>query len=324
MRPIAFYQSEFITFLRQQQFPDSPQKLYEPISYILELGGKRMRPVLTLMAAELFGYGHEKALPAAMAIEVFHNFSLIHDDIMDDAPLRRGEPTVHKKWNLNTGILSGDAMLIVSYQYLQQYSGAMLEDVFRLFNKTAIEVCEGQQFDIDFETRNDVTITEYLKMIEYKTSVLVGAALQMGAIVARSPEKDQRAIYEFGRNLGIAFQLQDDYLDAFGNPETFGKQVGGDIIENKKTYLYLKALELAPDDDRLALVNFFSEYKGGNDEKVKAVKAIFKGCGAIAAIKEEIGSYTDKALKALGRIDAHTDGKELFRQFAVQLMDREV
>ncbi|MCL4165974.1 UNVERIFIED_CONTAM: hypothetical protein GTU68_038733, partial [Idotea baltica] len=178
---------------------------------------------------------------AALSIEVFHNFSLVHDDIMDDAPLRRGEQTVHEKWDINTGILSGDAMLIMAYQLFENYEPSTFQALAKLFSKTALEVCEGQQYDVDFETRNDVTIPEYLKMIEYKTAVLVGAAMKMGAIVANASEADQNSIYEFGRHLGIAFQLQDDYLDAFGDPKTFGKQVGGDIIENKKTYLYLKA-----------------------------------------------------------------------------------
>ena len=176
---------------------------------------------------------------------MFHNFSLVHDDIMDDAPLRRGKETVHEKWDLNTGILSGDAMLIMAYQLFENYEPQTFQALAKLFSKTALEVCEGQQYDVDFETRDDVTIPEYLKMIEYKTAVLVGAAMKMGAIVANASEEDQNNIYEFGRNLGIAFQLQDDYLDAFGDPKTFGKQVGGDIIENKKTYLYLKALEFS-------------------------------------------------------------------------------
>src|SRR5690606_16859238 len=197
------------------------------------------------MTAEIFDCDHKKALNAALSIEVFHNFSLVHDDIMDDAPLRRGEETVHEKWDLNTGILSGDAMLIMAYQLFENYSPDIFQALARLFSKTALEVCEGQQFDVDFEIRDNVTIPEYLKMIEYKTAVLVGAAMKMGAIVAQAKEEDQDIIYEFGKNLGIAFQLQDDYLDVFGDPKTFGKQVGGDIIENKKTYLYLKAVEFS-------------------------------------------------------------------------------
>ena len=244
MQNIEVYQKSFISYLEDFAVDKEPNNLYEPINYILKLGGKRLRPVLTLMTTEVFGGIAKKAMNAALSVEVFHNFSLVHDDIMDDAPLRRGKKTVHEKWDLNTGVLSGDAMLILAYQLFENYEPKTFQSLAKLFSKTALEVCEGQQYDIDFETRNDVTISEYLKMIEYKTAVLVGAAMKMGAIVAKVSDEDQNAIYNFGRYLGIAFQLQDDYLDAFGNPETFGKQVGGDILENKKTYLVLKTLEL--------------------------------------------------------------------------------
>ncbi|MFK7781489.1 polyprenyl synthetase family protein, partial [Psychroserpens sp.] len=241
MQNIQSYHDAFLNHLETFIKPKEPTTLYEPINYIIQLGGKRLRPILTLMTAEIFGSEYKKALNAALSIEVFHNFSLVHDDIMDDAPLRRGKATVHEKWDINTGILSGDAMLILAYQLFENYEAKTFQDLAKLFSKTALEVCEGQQYDVDFETRDDVTIAEYLKMIEYKTAVLVGAAMKMGAIVSNASEDCQNSIYEFGRNLGIAFQLQDDYLDAFGDPKTFGKQVGGDIIENKKTYLYLKA-----------------------------------------------------------------------------------
>ena len=243
MKAIEIYQKHFLSYLKDYNTERDPKNLYEPVQYILNLGGKRLRPILTLMTADCFGGDVNKALDAALAVEVFHNFSLIHDDIMDDAPLRRGQQTVHEKWDLNTGILSGDAMLIMAYQLFENYPPETFQNLLTLFSKTALEVCEGQQYDIDFETRNAVSIAEYLKMIEYKTAVLVAAAMKMGAIIAGASDEDQNRCYEFGKNLGIAFQLQDDYLDAFGNPETFGKQVGGDIIENKKTYLYLKALE---------------------------------------------------------------------------------
>ena len=235
MHSISYYQEKMANHFSQIVANKEPKNLYEPISYILSLGGKRMRPVLTLMAAEVFNVDCEQAIPAATAVEVFHNFSLIHDDIMDDAPLRRGHQTVHEKWDLNTGILSGDAMLILAYQYFETYEATVFQQLAKLFSKTALEVCEGQQYDVDFEVRDDVTIPEYLKMIEYKTAVLVGAAMKMGAIVAKTSDENANLIYDFGLNLGIAFQLQDDYLDAFGDPETFGKQVGGDIIENKCT-----------------------------------------------------------------------------------------
>ena len=234
MHSIEQYRNAFITYLESKTSTKEPKNLYAPITYILELGGKRLRPVLVLMATEVFGTDYKKAMDAALAIEVFHNFSLVHDDIMDDAPLRRGKATVHEKWDINTGILSGDAMLINAYQLFENYEGETFRDLAKLFSKTALEVCEGQQYDVDFETRDDVSEAEYLKMIEYKTAVLVAAALKMGGIVANAAIDDQNSIYEFGRNLGIAFQLQDDYLDAFGDPETFGKQVGGDIREHKK------------------------------------------------------------------------------------------
>ncbi|MFM7894761.1 MAG: polyprenyl synthetase family protein, partial [Flavobacterium sp.] len=258
MHSISYYQEKMANHFSQIVANKEPKNLYEPIQYILSLGGKRMRPVLTLMATEVFNVDCEKAIPAATAVEVFHNFSLIHDDIMDDAPLRRGNQTVHEKWDLNTGILSGDAMLILAYQYFENYEPKIFQALAKLFSKTALEVCEGQQYDVDFETRDDVTIPEYLKMIEYKTAVLVGAAMKMGAIVAETSEENADLIYDFGLNLGIAFQLQDDYLDAFGDPETFGKQVGGDIIENKKTYLYLKAMEFANEEDKKQLLDLFS------------------------------------------------------------------
>ena len=232
MHTISQYQEVIINHFDQLKINKEPRNLYEPIEYILSLGGKRMRPVLTLMTSEIFNASYEKAIDAATAVEVFHNFSLIHDDIMDDAPLRRGNKTVHEKWDLNTGILSGDAMLILAYQFFESYEPNVFQKLAKLFSKTALEVCEGQQYDVDFEVREDVTIPEYLKMIEYKTAVLVGAAMKMGAIVAETSEENANLIYDFGLNLGIAFQLQDDYLDAFGDPETFGKQVGGDIIEN--------------------------------------------------------------------------------------------
>ena len=236
---ILHYQQEFLNYLQSKKWIKDPKNLYEPIDYIFHLGGKRMRPILTLMAAGIFSSNYKKALPAALAVEVFHNFTLVHDDIMDDAPLRRGKATVHEKWDISTGILSGDAMLILAYQYFENYEPIIFHKLAKLFSKTALEVCDGQQLDVDFETRKDVTIDEYINMIRLKTSVLVAAALKMGAIVAETNELDATLIYDFGLNLGLAFQLQDDYLDTFGDAATFGKQIGGDSIENKKTYLYL-------------------------------------------------------------------------------------
>jgi geranylgeranyl diphosphate synthase type II len=324
MHSVSYYQEKMSDHFSQIVAHKEPKNLYEPIQYILSLGGKRMRPVLTLMASEVFNASCDKALPAATAIEVFHNFSLIHDDIMDDAPLRRGHQTVHEKWDLNTGILSGDAMLILAYQFFESYPPETFQKLAKLFSKTALEVCEGQQYDVDFELRNDVTIPEYLKMIEYKTAVLVGAAMKMGAIVAETSDENANLIYDFGLNLGLAFQLQDDYLDAFGNPETFGKQVGGDIIENKKTYLYLKAIEFSSAEDKQQLVHLFSIQPSENTEKIESVKAIFNASGASEATKTAIQNYTFKAFETLEKLDIENEKKAILKAFGENLMGRKV
>ena len=324
MHSIAVYQEHFLAHLENEKILKEPKNLYEPIDYILRLGGKRMRPVLTLMATEIFDADFKKALSAATAVEVFHNFSLVHDDIMDDAPLRRGKETVHEKWNLNTGILSGDAMLILAYQYFESYEPTIFRDLAKLFSKTALEVCEGQQYDVDFETRDDVTIPEYLKMIEFKTAVLVGAAMKMGAIIAETSEENANLIYDFGLNLGIAFQLQDDYLDCFGNPETFGKQVGGDIIENKKTYLYLKAMEFAKAEEREQLLHLYSIQPNDNSEKIESVKEFFNQTGAAKATQKAIEEYTMKAFETLTKMQIGEDKKMVLRAFGEKLMKRDV
>jgi geranylgeranyl diphosphate synthase, type II len=324
MHPISYYQEVISDHFSELSISKEPNNLYEPIRYILSLGGKRIRPVLTLMAAEIFNANYQNALAAATAVEVFHNFSLIHDDIMDDAPLRRGNETVHEKWNINTGILSGDAMLILAYQYFEQYEPTIFRELAKLFSKTALEVCEGQQYDVDFETRDDVTIPEYLKMIKYKTAVLVGAAMKMGAIVAETSEENANLIYDFGLNLGIAFQLQDDYLDAFGDPETFGKQVGGDIIENKKTYLYLKAKDFAEKEKKEQLLHLFSIQPTDNTDKIESVKEIFNTTGASQATQEAIKSYTFKAFETLDRMEIDQEKKEILKAFGENLMGRNV
>ena len=324
MLSIEKYQQEFIEFLENYSTVKEPQTLYNPIQYILNLGGKRLRPVLTLMSAEIFDCDYKKALNAALSIEVFHNFSLVHDDIMDAAPLRRGQETVHIKWDVNTGILSGDAMLIMAYQLFENYDASTFQSLARLFSKTALEVCEGQQYDVDFETRNDVTVTEYLKMIEYKTAVLVGAAMQMGAIVAETSEENQLKIYQFGRDLGIAFQLQDDYLDAFGNPETFGKQVGGDIIENKKTYLYIKAIEFSEEQEKQHLLDLFNMTSDASEHKIEKVKQIFVNSGSAEATKKAIEDYTKKAFTVLESLNISEDKKALLKNFGHSLMNRSV
>ena len=324
MQAISHYQTIVTAHFKSLAFKKEPTTLYEPIQYILSLGGKRLRPVLTLMSAEVFDVNCQKALSAATAVEVFHNFSLIHDDIMDDAPLRRGNETVHEKWNINTGILSGDAMLILAYQYFEEYEPTIFRELAKLFSKTALEVCEGQQYDVDFETRDDVTIAEYLKMIEYKTAVLVGASMKMGAIVAETSAENANSIYDFGLNLGIAFQLQDDYLDAFGNPETFGKQVGGDIIENKKTYLYLKAIEFASANEKEQLLHLFSIQPSDSTDKINSVKEIFNQTGASEATQKAIQNYTFKAFETLEKMNIGTDKKAILKTFGEKLMSRNV
>ena len=324
MYAITYYQDIVTAHFKSLALKKEPATLYEPIRYILSLGGKRLRPVLTLISAEVFDVDCQKALPAATAVEVFHNFSLIHDDIMDDAPLRRGNETVHEKWNINTGILSGDAMLILAYQYFEEYEPIIFRELAKLFSKMALEVCEGQQYDVDFETRDDVTIPEYLKMIECKTAVLVGASMKMGAIVAGTSVENANAIYDFGLNLGIAFQLQDDYLDAFGNPETFGKQVGGDIIENKKTYLYLKATEFATANEKEQLLHLFSIQPSDNTDKINSVKEIFDQTGASEATQKAIQNFTLKAFETLEKMNIGTDKKAILKAFGENLMRRNV
>ena len=324
MHTIQQYQEFLLDYLQSQYETKEPRNLYEPIHYILDLGGKKMRPVLTLMSAEVFDADYKKALPAALAVEVFHNFSLVHDDIMDDAPLRRGHETVHEKWNINTGILSGDAMLILAYQYFEQYEPLIFRDLAKLFSKTALEVCEGQQWDVDFEDRNDVTIAEYLKMIQYKTAVLVAAAMKMGAIIAETSVENANLIYDFGLNLGLAFQLQDDFLDAFGNPETFGKQVGGDIIENKKTYLYLKAVAFSNQEDAEELKRLFAIQPEDSTDKIERVKALFNSSGASKATQDAIQDFTFKAFQMLDQMNINDDKKAMLKAFGENLMGRKV
>ena len=321
---ISKYSDALVAHLANKVTLKEPASLYEPIDYILTLGGKRLRPVLTLMSADFFGGNYKQALDASLAVEMFHNFSLVHDDIMDNAPLRRGHQTVHEKWDVNTGILSGDAMLILAYQLFETYRPEVFMQLAVLFSKTALEVCEGQQYDVDFETRNNVTISEYIKMIEYKTAVLIGASLQMGAIIANASQSCQEKIYAFGKNLGIAFQLQDDYLDAFGNPLTFGKQVGGDIIANKKTFLYLTALQKSTPSKAQELSSLFATMPKDPSEKITAVKEIFVCSGAAKATEDEIARYTNTSISLLQDIKISQQHKDTLKSFADFLMNRNV
>lgn len=299
-------------------YPSTPKNLYDPIKYVLNIGGKRIRPILMLLSHQLFSEDIEKSLKAALGIEVFHNFTLLHDDIMDKAPLRRGLQTVHEKWDNNTSILSGDTMLVNSFDLISQVEHNHIRKILEVFNKSAIEVCKGQQWDMDFEKREDVTLSEYLKMIEYKTSVLLAASLQIGGINGGASAEQQVHLYEFGKNIGIAFQLKDDLLDAFGNPEKFGKKVGGDILVNKKTFLYLKAIQLANEFQKKQLIQLFSGLN--NENKVDEVKSIFSDLNIQKHTLDLIKAYYIKAMKHLDAINS--DKKEPLFNFAEKIKER--
>ncbi len=321
---ITSYQTTFLDYLSLQFKEEEPAALYDPMRYILELGGKRIRPVLALIAADAVGGDVKKALPAALAVEVFHNFSLVHDDIMDEAPLRRGKATVHEKWDANTGILSGDVMLVKAYQCLDAYPAELFKELTQLFSKTAKEVCEGQQYDMDFPQQNSVSQAEYLHMIKNKTAVLLGCSLQMGAMIGGLSLEESQPFYDFGIELGLAFQLQDDYLDAFGDPLTFGKQVGGDVIENKKTLLYLLALEKGDKGQQAELEELFSSQPEDPSDKIATVKTLFKATKADLAIQQLMAQYTDKALLEVEKFAISEEKKNLFKQFAKALMERKL
>jgi len=314
------YREAFLHYLEASIEEKEPENLYRPIAYIMSLGGKRMRPVLVLMGCDLFGQDISTALEAALSVEMFHNFTLIHDDIMDSADLRRGKATVHKKWDVNTGILSGDALMIMAGQRLEHYKGDTFKSLISLYNKTALEVCEGQQLDVDFESLSRVPMDLYLKMISFKTAVLVGASLKMGAIIGKASIKDQHYIYNFGLNLGIAFQLQDDYLDTYGT-EDFGKKIGGDIVEGKKTFLYIKALELSSAEDSMKLLDLYS---GSYDEnrKIEEVKLLFDKYGVAELLLKQIESYTLKALEDVAALSIDPSKKQILKEFALNLMNR--
>lgn len=309
----------FVATLNQK----NPKELYEPMQYILSLGGKRMRPLLAYMGNDLFDGNPSDAEPAALAVEIFHNFSLVHDDIMDNAPLRRGKATVHEKWNNNIAILSGDGLLVKAYEELIKAKSNHIKPLIELFNKTALEVCEGQQLDMNFENMEEVSTKEYLHMITLKTAVLLGAALQMGAITANASEKDAKHIYEFGKNIGIAFQLQDDILDIFGNPEKFGKQVGGDIISNKKTWLLIEAKKQATGTTKETLYHWISLKEFNASEKVNAVKNIYETLQIRKQAEQEMNRFYELALQHLSEIKAIESKKQELKAFAQALMNRE-
>ncbi|MCE7073486.1 polyprenyl synthetase family protein [Dyadobacter sp. CY327] len=322
IKPEQLLQTLQIEF-EKQSYGAHPAELYEPIRYIMSLGGKRFRPLLTLLAASIYSDQWDNAVKPAMAVEVFHNFTLMHDDIMDQAPLRRGKPTVHEKWNANTAILSGDVMLIKAYDLLLDIPAEKLRRVLERFNKTAAEVCEGQQLDMNFETRWDVTEEEYLGMIRLKTSVLLGFALELGGIIGGADEESIQLLYSAGENMGIGFQLKDDLLDVYGDPDKFGKQVGGDIISNKKTFLLIEALSKADQESKAELDKWIGLADFDKQEKVAGVTAIYEKLGIRAFTEQKIQEYFTKGLSSLHALKIDEARKQPLLQFAEQLVERE-
>lgn len=322
MHTFDFLLNKFQVSLSKENLDFSPDEIYKPISYTLSIGGKRLRPVLALMACDLFGGNIEDVIYPAIGIEVFHNFTLLHDDIMDKAPIRRGKPSVYKKWNTNIAILSGDTMFALAYKFICKAQISDLRNILDIFNNTAIEVCEGQQFDLNYETQKNVSINDYIKMIHLKTAVLIGASLKTGASIAGAPEEELEKIYNFGTNLGIAFQLRDDILDVFGNETEFGKKTGGDIITNKKTFLYLKAFELAQGDDLISLTNCFTDKNIDDSTKVKSVIDIYNSLNVKDLAEKEISNYSQKAFYHLDSIIIDNDKKQFLRDIAKKLMVR--
>jgi geranylgeranyl diphosphate synthase type II len=320
MRELEIYQHAIEKKISELEFPKNPENLYDPIRYFLDLGGKRMRPVLLLMSHEMFGGDHKNVVSPALAIELFHNFSLVHDDIMDKAALRRGKATVHEKWNTNTAILAGDAILIESYKLMMDSPIENLKSALSVFNQTALEVCEGQVMDMDFEIRNDVSIAEYIEMIRLKTAVLLGGSLEIGAILANASKDDYQHIYEFGINLGIAFQLHDDILDVYADPDKFGKTVGGDIASNKKTFLLLKTLELVNDFDKKHLESLLHLY---HENKIQQVMSLYDKYQVKSLAEGEMKKYFDSAMNHLEKIKVSPEKKQPLILLANFLMQRE-
>ena len=319
MKQLATLQALFQAEVDQLNLGTTPEMLYDPMHYILQLGGKRLRPILSLMGSGIYG-DSAKAMPQAMAIELFHNFSLIHDDIMDAAPLRRGKTTVHMKWNENVGILSGDGMLVKAYQYIAKCDASVLPEVLDTFSNTALEVCEGQQMDIDFETMDEVTVSAYIKMIQYKTSVLLGCAMKIGALVGGATKKDADALYQFAMLLGTSFQIKDDYLDVYGDPEKFGKQVGGDILSNKKTLLWIEAKRRAQDQG----IDFGSySSMSPNKDKVHSFQELYKLLAVDTYAKQEISRYYNLSLEALSKVSVEEEKLAPLKEFASWLYHRE-
>lgn len=312
------------SYIQQQPIVRPPEGLYKPIEYILSLGGKRIRPVLTLMAYNLYKDDVSEACSPATALEIFHNYTLLHDDLMDNSDMRRGKPTVHKVWDDNTAILSGDAMLVLAYQYIAATPSEYLKEVLELFNTTALEICAGQQYDMEFEKREDVSAEEYLEMIRLKTAVLLAASLKIGAILGGASEKDAGLLYHFGIQIGIAFQLKDDYLDVYGNPEVFGKNIGDDILCNKKTYILIKAKEKANNLQLNELHKWINAVIFEPREKIEAVKAIYDQVGIKAISEQKMNEYFDSAMETLSKVSVEEDKKKELKNLVEYLMYREV
>lgn len=312
-------------YIEQLSYSREPKGLYDPIEYVLALGGKRLRPVLMLLAYNLYREDVESIFSQAAGIETYHNFTLLHDDLMDNADMRRGKPVVHKKWNENTAILSGDAMLILSYQFMMnQCPPEHVQEVMEIFGRTALEVCEGQQWDMEFESRNDVTVGEYIEMIRLKTSVLLAAALKIGAVLGGASSADAQKLYDFGIRMGLAFQLQDDYLDVYGNPAVFGKKIGGDILCNKKTYMLITALEQAKGENREELLRWLNTADFVPEEKIAAVTAIYNKVGIAGCCDAQIEKYYQEGLQLLNEVDVDDARKENLRIFVHHLMERKL
>lgn len=319
---------EIIAFVREQvekmNIKATPAGLYDPIRYVLSMGGKRLRPVLMLMAYNLYREDIERIVPLALGLETYHNYTLLHDDLMDHADMRRGHLTVHKKWNENTAILSGDSMLVLAYSMMQQAPAEHLAAVLDLFTRTALEIGEGQQYDIDFVERNDVTEDEYIEMIRLKTSVLLACALKIGALTGGAEAKDADLLYQFGEKVGLAFQLQDDYLDVYGDPEKFGKKIGGDILCNKKTYMLIKAFELADEEQRRILKSWIDCKSYVEEEKISSVRSIYDAVGVPGCCNKKINAYFEEALQLLEKVALPEEKKEGLKQFVLTLLDRDV
>lgn len=310
------------TIFEEENFIFEPKELYAPIDYTLSLGGKRIRPAMLIAANQMFGGELPMVRSAALGIETFHNFTLLHDDLMDKSPIRRGQPTVYRKWDENTAILSGDTMFALAWRYFLRQNHPQLQQILNTFNETAIEVCEGQQYDMNFESRSDVSIKEYMEMIRLKTAVLLAGALKIGALYANAPAQDINHLYQFGINLGLAFQLQDDMLDAFGDVAVFGKQTGTDIKDNKKTYLILKALEIAPSEQKEILEKHFSQTPDNPEQKIAEVLQIYRQLGIPQIVEQEIAQYFDASKQELDAINLPEENKKPLRELSDTLLGR--